>query len=119
MTKFLYPHRTRNFHHRGVEFQRDVLPAPRDRFADDLRPCFREPHDREVTLAVDPVEQRLHRGADLFGSLMASSRHERSTIAPLRFDAYRLKVVRTHCLRFWGAITISSINKKPSVSHNF
>src|SRR5580700_9282504 len=119
MTKFLYPHRTRNFHHRGVEFQRDDFGAARDRFADDLRPCFREPHDREVALAVDPIEQRLHRGTDLFGSLVASSRHERSTIAPLRVDAYRLNVQRIPYPRFWGAIAISSINAIPSVSHNF
>jgi hypothetical protein len=29
-----------------------------------------------MTFAVDPVEQRLHRSADLFGGLVASSPHE-------------------------------------------
>src|ERR1700722_684074 len=117
--QFLYPHRTRHFHHRGVEFQRDDFRAARDRLADDLRPCFRQPHDREVTLAVDPVEQRLHRGTDLFGSLVASSRHERSTIAPPRLNAYWLNVQQVFSISIQRADTISSINATPSVTHNF
>src|SRR5260370_19055940 len=87
--QFLYPHRARHFHDRGMELERDDFGPPRDRFTDDLRPGFGESDDREVTFTVEAIEERLHRGADLLRSLVASGCHELSRIAPRSPLAYR------------------------------